>query len=233
MQKFKFTVLFSVIILIVLSSCNKDSKLTSMDTNAIDADKIYQYLILDYDASANETKIFAYLCKENQNGKSLLLGEGSTIKVNDFLMTESGNHYYKIFNGMIDSAVIVFSDSRGGEYANTIFNGAFISNDNTNVLSKTINSSWYFGGNTIQTNETVNLTFKMKSNTSLDASISSSLLGSNFLNIDTTSLNDLTQGIAIAQTKRSSYKYSGKWTSVGGTLKSVFKSNTSEINILP
>jgi hypothetical protein len=73
----------------------------------------------------------------------------------------------------------------------------------------------------------------MKSNTSLDASISSSLLGSNFLNIDTTSLNDLTQGIAIAQTKRSSYKYSGKWTSVGGTLKSIFKSNTSEINILP
>jgi hypothetical protein len=66
------------------------------------------------------------------------------------------------------------------------------------------------------------------------ALILGSITGSNFLNIDTTSLNDLTQGIiAIAQTKRSSYKYSGKWTSVGGTLKSIFKSNASEINILP
>ena len=220
-----FRVIFFLIILICFVSCKKYS-------DEIELNKIHQYYSMTYDAQSNETRIYAYLNENHIDGKSILLSEGSTLKVNGVNMTKSGNYYYTIFNGIIDSAQIIFHDNRGDNFSNTIYCVNSISNDNTNILSKSINSTWYFGGSPIQSGETVELHLKMKNNSSLNSSINSSIIGMNHINIPFTELNDLIVGIAIAQTRRYKFNYNGDWTLAGGRTKSQYFSQNSEINIV-
>ena len=201
-------------------------------TNDIEVDQIYQYYILRYSEQTNETTVYAYLSENDFKGKSILLGEGSTLRVNNKNMSKSGRHYYTVFSGMIDSALIEFHDSRGVDFINTIYNEDHISNDNTNILSKSINSTWFFSGTPIHQGELVELSLKVKSNSSLDALLKSSEVGENFIYVPFSSLKDLTEGVAIAQTIRSSQNFNGNWTVAGGKKKSEFYSTLTEVNIL-
>lgn len=210
---------------IALTSCRKYS-------NETDIEQIYQYYILNYNANSNETTIYAYFSEKKINGKALILDEASTLKVNNKVMSKNANHYKAVFSGLIDSAQIIFHDSRGQDFVNTLYNAEFIENDNSNLFSKSINSSWYFGGPAIGAGEIVELDLEMKENSSLNSNIKSSQVGNNYIYVPFQSLNKLTTGIALCQTKRSIENYNGSWTQSGGMTKSIYLSEMNEVNIV-
>lgn len=214
-----------VIIVIALTSCRKY-------TNETEVDQIYQYYVLSYNAHSNKTTISAYLSEKKINGKALILDEASTLKVNNKVMSKNARHYTAVFTGWIDSAQIIYHDSRGQDFVNTLHNAQYITNDNTILFSKSLNSTWYFGGPAISPGEMVELELEMKNNSSLNANVKSSQVGANYIYVPFQSLNKLTTGIALCQTKRSIENYNGSWTQSGGMTKSIYLSEMNEVTIV-
>ena len=147
-------------------------------------------------------------------------------------MNNSGTDYYKTYTGFIDSINLMYTNNDGEQYPNTIYSEDYISNDNTNLISKSLNSTWLFGGIQINSGETINLKIQMKNDLSNIANVSSSIQGATFLNLTVSNLQKLTPGIAVVSTSRTSYNYTGNWTNSGGTKKSKYTSVKNEISII-
>jgi hypothetical protein len=216
-------VLFMFVLL--LNSCKKFASETPVE-------EVFQSYYLEYDESKNET--YVQVVFTNSKGKKIILDGNSKITCNGELIPKNGKYYSKTFNGNIDTASFKYIDINEKEYLNELVIPFYISNDNSNILSKSISSYWVFNGTPIGVNEEVKLYLELKNKPSKNISIKNNQLNGISIYISSNSLNKFdTTGITIAQTSRSYFSNNGQWTNAGGELKSVYKSLKNEIIIIP
>ena len=166
-----FIALFTIIF-----SCKKVS-------SEIDQSKIFQSYTMIYDEGTNKTNVSAYFFEEKDGGKNLELSGSSSVTMNGAAMSKSGQTYFSLIDGNLASAVVVFTDTEGKTYTNTLSKANFISNESSTDLSKSISSYWYWGGTTIVAGETINIKFINVADNTKNASFTETTLSKSYLTL--------------------------------------------------
>jgi hypothetical protein len=226
-KKLMFSYLFFMMLL--LFGCKK---FKSKNSSEVTQNSIFQFYRLEYDAEENKSYLKAFFQEDSDQGVYLKLDGNSSVYANNQIMNNSGTDYYNTYNGFLDSINLIYTNNDGEQYANTIYSEDYIANDNTNLISKSLNSTWLFDGVQINTGETIDLKIQMKNDLAKIANVSSSIQGATFLNLTVSNLQKLIPGIAQVSTSRTSYDYTGNWTNSGGTKKSKYTSVINDVNVI-
>jgi len=207
-------------------SCKKDS-------SKVDQNLIYQKYLIYYDSYSDVTTVTAIFTQENESGKKLELSGNSNVTINgELIKMDSGNYSYKK-QGKLESVPIVFTDTEGKQYSNTVNLSNSISLDDKYYVEKTKNMNWYFDGESIDANETINLTITSKVKSSDDnykfKTFSSTTAKSYHVTCKATDLYEYPDGEAEASISRVKSSNSGNFTNVGGEIVATYKGLTDII----
>lgn len=207
--------LFILPVMLLGVSCKKDSSKISQDS-------IYQKYTMNYDEFANKTTLTAYFYKDENGGKNLELSGSSNVTMNGTTLSYSGGSYSTVVNGVVSSAVFVFTDTDGKTFSNTLYPANYVSNYATSYLNNGVSSYWNFGGDDVASGEEVKVTFVSQVDNSKSVTFSSTTVGSSSITMAGSSLSVLPNGNATAKICRIKTGTTGNFTSVGGTTVSTY-----------
>lgn len=216
--------LFLLIPVVLLFSCKKDSA-------KVNQNKIYQTYRITYNAGTNQTTFTARFNEKKETGKALKLSEGSNVTINGDVMQRSGSVYTTTYNGYYNTGTFVFTDTKGKTYTNTIYGEQSISNDINYYLDNSAPKYWYFGGNSIETGETVTINIQSQATDGGSATAQNYNVGAFYVYMTVSDMSSLQPGFATLTTKRVSETVNGNWTSVGGRMESTYTSPSSTIEV--
>lgn len=208
--------LFIFSLLLLGTSCKKDS-------SEIDQAKIFQNYTMTYDEDTDKTTVSAYFYEEKLGGKNLELTGTSSITMNGNAMTKSGTTYSSTVDGNLATATLIFTDNDGKAYTNTISKVSYIANPATTYLENGVSSYWYWSGNAISTDETVNLVFANVADNTKSATFNESTVGRGYLTLSASSLSALPDGNTTVNIKRSKSTSAGSFAAVGGKITATYK----------
>ena len=209
-------ILFFSLFLVLVSACKKDS-------SEIDQNTIFQNYVMIYDEEADQTTVNAYFYEDKFNGKNLELSGGSSITMNGAAMNKSGAVYSKTVDGYLTTASMIFTDSEGKQYANTINKANAIGNENQVYLDKSFTNYWYWNGNTIASGETVNMTLTNVADNAISESFKETTVGRDYVQLNASSLINLPVGNTKVTISRTKEITTGNFTSVGGKITATYK----------
>lgn len=205
---------------LLVVSCKKDS-------SKVDQDKIFQEISCRYDAELNKTYVEVQFHEDNASGKALELSGSSNVTINGTQVDITVSAYSREFDGLITNIPIVFTDGNGKTFTNTVSPESAVSNDSDYYISKSTASSYIFGGSTVASGEVVSVKFTNNAESSSTATISQNQVGAGHIALTVSNMAGINLGVCSAVTTRTSTTSSGNFTSVGGTIKSVYSSTKS------
>jgi len=209
---------------VFFTSCKKDS-------SEVDQEQIFQSYTMTYDEDANETTVYARFFEEKLNGKALELSNGSTVSMNGTVMKKSGTSYYTTVSGNLALASIIFTDTEGKKYTNTISKVSYIANEATNYQDNSFTDYWYWNGSQIAAGETVKLVFTNVDDTSISASFEENVVGRSYVTMPYSSLSTLPAGDAKVEISRTKTINTGDFSSVGGKIVVSYKALYNYVEI--
>ncbi|MFN5417835.1 MAG: hypothetical protein ACK5B9_12325 [Flavobacteriia bacterium] len=217
-------ILFISAIILLASACKKDS-------SEIDQNTIYQSYSMVYDEETDQTTVSAKFFEDKMNGKNLELTGGSKVTMNGSTMTKNGTTYSSTVDGYLATASLIFTNSEGKEYANTINKANPITNDDEMYLNKNITGYWYWFGNTIASGEKVSLSLINVPDNSLSQSFSETTIGRDYVKMLASSLINLPDGNTKVTISRSKETTTGNFATVGGTITATYKGLNNYVEI--
>lgn len=209
---------------LVLGACKKKS-------SKIDQNTIFQSYEMTYDAGNNITTLYARFYENNEDGKTVILDENSSIKVFGENMTLNNDVYMISFYGEIAEGKFLYTDADGNEYFNTLPKEDEISNDEAGSIDNNTNTNWFFGGNVLGTGEVISAQIDSYEENGGNSESHTTEGGTDHVEIKATDMVNLQPGSARIYMKRTTTMSSGNWTAAGGKKKTGYTSPIKEILI--
>jgi len=203
-------------IILLFGSCKKDS-------DEVRQNDIYQKYTVRYNQDDNKTIYSAKFTDSKRNGRSLILTDGSNVRVNGHAMSRTGsNYYFTVYGPVVDTTIFTFVDGEGNIFNNIAVAAEYIANDNDNYINRSLTHNWTWYGNPVDHDERIDLTFKhIIEGNNLDYHQDS--YGHVNCSLSPYSMDDMPPGDARVNISRTKTIENGDFNSVGGNIISIYE----------